>query len=201
MNDHQASEESLREHRAEHYFTHDLAGQRKWYSDHANALKKRGQLCALIVLATGAAVTFLQIFGNHTWEPVATALCGGLVAIVEGWRQIARYDETWAAYRVASERMKREKRLYVNGAGAYKGLSDEEAFLVFIETIETIIAEEQRQYWSARAKVSRTSASRSPGQPEHPHREAGTNPRQLTARRVVIDVLIANRSSRSTGFS
>jgi len=33
------------------------------------------------------------------------ALLGAMVALAEGWRQIARYDEAWAAYRLASERM------------------------------------------------------------------------------------------------
>src|SRR3712207_7868026 len=53
--------------------------------------------------------------GQAPWVPVLTALLGASVALAEGWRQIARYDEAWAAYRVAGERMKRERRLYVNG--------------------------------------------------------------------------------------
>ena len=41
--------------------------------------------------------------------------------------------------------MKRERRLYVNGAGEYRGLADEEeAFLRFVEAVEAIVAEEQR---------------------------------------------------------
>ena len=97
--------------------------------------------------------------------PVLTALLGAVVALAEGWRQIARYDEAWAAYRLASERMKRERRLYVNGAGEYRGLADEEAaFLRFVEAVEAIVAEEQRIYWQKRG--DRTSngapASRAP---------------------------------------
>jgi hypothetical protein len=54
-------------------------------------------------------------------------------------------------YRIASERMKRERRLYVNRAGPYRDLEDEdEEFLHFVEAIETIIAEEQQIYWSGR---------------------------------------------------
>src|SRR3712207_7023039 len=50
-----------------------------------------------------------------------------------------------------SKRMKRERRLYVNGAGEYRGLVDEEeAFLRFVESVEAIIAEEQQIYWSRR---------------------------------------------------
>jgi len=78
---------------------------------------------------------------------VATASLGVVVALTEDWRQIARYDETWAGYRQASERMKRERRLYVNGAGEYRDIADEaEAFLRFVEVVETILADEQGMY-------------------------------------------------------
>jgi hypothetical protein len=47
--------------------------------------------------------------------------------------------------------MKWERRLYVNGAGEYRGLADEEeAFLRFVENVEAILAEEQQIYWSRR---------------------------------------------------
>ena len=70
------------------------------------------------------------------------------MAVAEGWQRTARYAETWQSYRVASERMKRERRLYVNGAGEYRGLVDEEeAFLRFVESVEAIIAEEQQIFW------------------------------------------------------
>ena len=49
--------------------------------------------------------------------------------------------------------MKRERRLYVNGAGEYRGLADEEAaFLRFVEAVEAIVAEEQRIYWQKRGE-------------------------------------------------
>jgi hypothetical protein len=64
---------------------------------------------------------------------------------------MARYAETWKASRIASERMKRERRLYVNGAGEYRELAgEEEAFLRFVEAVEGVIAEEQQIYWSRR---------------------------------------------------
>jgi hypothetical protein len=138
--------------RAERYFERDLAGQRGWYSTRATRLKARAQALGVTVVAAGAATTFFQVFGQVPWVPVVTALLGALVAVAEGWRQIARYDETWAAYRVASERMKREKRLYVNGAGEYRRPADEdEAFLWFVEAVEAILAEEQQIYWRDRS--------------------------------------------------
>jgi hypothetical protein len=155
---------SSREARADQYLERDLQVQRGWYSKHATRFKSRAQALGMALIAAGAATSFLQVFRDAFWVPVLTALLGAVVALVEGWRQIARYDETWATYRVASERMKRERRLYVNGAGEYRGLADEEeAFLRFVEAIEAIIAEEQRIYWQNRSNngspASRPSAA------------------------------------------
>jgi len=142
---------AARDVRAEHYFEHDLAGQRGWYGERAAGFRARTQALGLTVIAAGAAATFLQVFGGARWVAVATALLGALVALAEGWRQIARYDEAWAAYRQASEQMKRERRLYGNGAGEYRGVADEEeAFLRFVEAVEAIVAEEQHIYWKNR---------------------------------------------------
>jgi hypothetical protein len=75
---------------------------------------------------------------------------GALVILSEGWQRIARYGETGVAYRTASECMKRERRLYLNGAGAYRDLDDAAAFLQLVESTETILADEQQVYWRNR---------------------------------------------------
>jgi hypothetical protein len=81
---------------------------------------------------------------------VLTAGLGALVVLSEGWQRISRYGETWIAYRTASERMKRERRLYLNGAGSYRGLDDDAAYLQLVESVEAILAEEQQVYWRNR---------------------------------------------------
>jgi len=136
--------------RASRYFTQDLKDQREGYGKRASAHKNWGQLLAFVVIAAGTATSFFQVFTPAPWVPALTAGLGALVALSEGWQRIARYGETWAAYRTASERMKREQRLYVNGAGAYRGLDDEAGFLQLVENVEAILAEEQQVYWRNR---------------------------------------------------
>jgi Protein of unknown function (DUF4231) len=71
-------------------------------------------------------------------------------------QRIWKYDETWVAYRRASEQMKREYRLYINGAGSYTDLANEdEAYRRFVENTEAIMAEEQQIYWQSRADAGR----------------------------------------------
>jgi hypothetical protein len=136
--------------RADRYFTQDLKDQRAWYGKRASAYKNWAQLLSFVVVAAGTATSFFQVFTGASWVPPLTAGLGALVALSEGWQRIARYGETWVAYRTASERMKREQRLYVNGAGAYRGLDDEAAFLQLVENVEAILAEEQQVYWRNR---------------------------------------------------
>lgn len=137
--------------RAQALFEHDLDNQREWYSKRAATYRTRAALLAMAVIAAGATTSFLQVFSGIPWIPIATAALGACVVLIQGWQSIARYDETWKSYRAASERMKREFRLYVNGAGGYRGTDEVEAFRLFVEAIEAIIAEEQQLYWRARA--------------------------------------------------
>lgn len=135
---------------AERYFKNDLADQRRWYSDKAGLFKTRSELLALLTIVLGALITFIQVFGAAPWVPIVSGSIGAVVAIAAGWQRIARYSETWVSYRTASERMKRERRLYTHGAGAYRGLPNREAYLSFVEAIEGIIAEEQNIFWRDR---------------------------------------------------
>jgi hypothetical protein len=107
-------------------FAEDLEGRHGWYDQRASTFKNYAQLLGLAVLTAGALTSFAQAFGSQAWVRILTAFLGGVVVIAEGWQQIARSAETWTAYRIATERMKRERRLYVNGAGEYRRLADEE---------------------------------------------------------------------------
>lgn len=105
---------------AERYFKQDLADQRRWYSEKAGRFKTRSELFALLTIVLGALITFIQVFGAAPWVPIVSGSIGAIVTIAAGWQRIARYSETWVSYRTASERMKRERRLYTHGAGAYR---------------------------------------------------------------------------------
>lgn len=161
-----------REIRAEQYFERDLKGQRGWYSERASTYKKRTQVLGLLILGAGAATSFVQVFTEQPWVRAITAALGAVVVLVEGWQRIARYGETWTAYRTASERMKREQRLYVNGAGTYRNVEEDEAYLRFVEAIEGILAEEQQIYWQNRGSeppAAKQPKSTAPGERDGPH--------------------------------
>jgi hypothetical protein len=140
--------------RAERYFTDDLRGQRSWYSERASQNKQRAQRLGFAIIGGGALLTFLQIFTPAWWVPYASGAIGVALALIEGAQRIWKFDATWEAYRVASERMKRELRLYVNGVGDYAaGTGEDATYAAFVVAVEQIIAEEQQIYWQLRAKT------------------------------------------------
>jgi hypothetical protein len=137
--------------------------------------KTRSELLALLTIVLGALITFFQVFGTERWVPIVSGLIGAIVAIAAGWQRIARYSETWVSYRTASERMKRERRLYTHGAGSYRGLPEREAYLTFVEAIEGIIAEEQNIFWRERGNNLPTRAGNSDAKTAGEPRGPSTN--------------------------
>ena len=160
---------------AERYFKNDLADQRRWYSEKAGLFKTRSELLALLTIVLGALITFIQVFGAAPWVPIVSGSIGAVVAIAAGWQRIARYSETWISYRTASERMKRERRLYTHGAGSYRGLPEREAYLTFVEAVEGIIAEEQNIFWRERGNTTPTPAGTSDIRPAEEPRGPSAN--------------------------
>lgn len=149
--------------RADRYLKEDLRDQRGWYSNKAAINKAWAQRLGLIIIAAGALTTFLQIFGAELWVRLVAGILGVIVVLAQGVQRIWRFDETWRGYRIGSERMKREWRLYLNGAGEYAALADEdEAYRHFVEAIEQIIAEEQQIYWEKRGKPVLTDRASTP---------------------------------------
>jgi Protein of unknown function (DUF4231) len=150
--------------RAKRYLGEDLKDQRGWYSRKASRFKLWSQLLAVTVLAAGGLTTVVQIVPGGLWVKLVTCLLGLIVVLAKGAERIWNFEATWQGYRKASERIKREYRLYINGAGAYREVADEEeAYLRFVEAIEEIIAEEQQLYWQSRAGGGRPEGGAAEG--------------------------------------
>jgi 4-amino-4-deoxy-L-arabinose transferase-like glycosyltransferase len=163
--------------RADSYFDQDLFKQYEWYSERASRFKALAQRLGLLIMGCGVVTAFLPTLRGllgTTIVDLAVGTLGITVALVQGVQRIWKYDEIWPEYRKASERMKREWRLYVNGAGAYRELADEnEAFLRFVEATEQVIAEEQQIYFELRGGETIDKPSHDTAQ--HQPQQQGTN--------------------------
>ncbi len=167
-----------RDERARAYFEKDLNRQREWYSRKASSYKSYAQWCGIAVIAAGALITFFAAVGpdDSLWTKAIIAGLGLAVAVLQGVLRIWRYEETWLECRKASERMKREQRLYVNVAGAYAEIADEEArFRHFVEAVERIIAEEQQLFFDqGRAETTPPTSRQAAAAPTGTAAQAGS---------------------------
>jgi len=132
--------------------------QRSWYSRRAGELKLKAQRLDLLVIALGAliaAIPILKADGTPSVPDIIVSFLGASVAIAQGAQRIYRYAETWPEYRLASERMKREHRLFVNAAPPYV-CADDAAETLLVIRLEEIIAAEQKIFFDeARGKDSK----------------------------------------------
>ncbi len=145
---------------AKEYFEaeHNLEYQEEWYSAKAGAYKAWHHWLGLVVLAAGSATSLIQVWAPSSpeaplhWVTIVTAALGVLVVLAKGIERIWDFDGAWTAYRQASEAMKRERRLFVNGAGPYvETPDDDKAYVLFVNRIEEIIAGEGEIFWSSRS--------------------------------------------------
>lgn len=140
-----------RKERAAYYFENILEDQRSWYESKAGQYKYKHLFFAMAVIVTGALISVIQVFADQSWTAGATALLGATVTVFRAVDTLLRPNETWQAYRKAAEGMKREYRLYINNAGDYAPVTDEEAaYRLLVERVETVIAEEQQLFWQCR---------------------------------------------------
>jgi hypothetical protein len=156
-----------RKERAEYYFQNILEGQSDWYSNKAAENKKKHVYFAISVIVLGAVVSLLQVLDTAAWIRYLTALLGASVTIIQALETQLHPGETWQAYRKANEGMKREKRLYLNGADIYAEAKDEQAaYLMLVQRVETVIAEEQKLFWEFQPSNAQTQQNQE--QPENP---------------------------------
>ena len=86
-----------------------------------------------------------RLYGRSWWGWIdyVLAALGIAIVVAQGMQRVYRYSEIWPEYRLASERMKREWRLFINGAASYDS-GDEAAQALYIARLDTIMADEQK---------------------------------------------------------
>jgi Protein of unknown function (DUF4231) len=151
--------------RADYYFQTILKNQREWYSKKAGRQKNWHLFFAITVILLGIVISFLQVYDGAEAYIVryATAALGAAVTMLRAADTLLHPGETWQGYRKASENMKREYRLYINNADTYTNAPNEDAaYRLFVERVETVLAEEQQLFWQSHAKNPEPQAKAKP---------------------------------------
>jgi hypothetical protein len=134
--------------REKQYLTTRWQEQRDYYSRKSSENKRAYQRVQLVIGIGAVLVPVLLSFDIRIpfgdtqialTSPLA-AIISGLVAAAAAVENVYKYGENWRNFRRALEGLKREHALFISRAGKYR--NEVNAFPNFVESIESIIAEE-----------------------------------------------------------
>jgi hypothetical protein len=127
-----------------------LEDQLQWYRTSSHRAQRAYKLVKPGQIAVGAVVPVLAATGAPGW---VTAVVAATVVVAEGAQQLFQWQSNWLLYRSTSEELKRERFLYLAGAGPYTG---DDRRRVLAERVEAVLAEEHRSWASERKAVGST---------------------------------------------
>jgi hypothetical protein len=113
-----------------------------WYDRKASQLKKNYLRIKAITVIGGAMVPVLV---NLTipYIAVVSTIVSLLVVILVSWDSVFQYGKQWRNYRSTEQFLRQELHYFQNKAVYYAKIDDsEERFKIFVERVETAIAQE-----------------------------------------------------------
>jgi len=132
----------------EQYIAERVKQYQAWYDRKAVATKSRYlQMRAFSVIGGGLVPVLVNVPAQFTILGVSiiqalVTIISLLVVIVVSLESVFHYREQWKNYRSTEQLLGHESFLFRSRVGRYKGLSDEDAFRLFVERVEDSIAAE-----------------------------------------------------------
>jgi len=138
-----------------------LEDQINWYDIKSTRLQKTYQRAKIIAFMSACLIPFLaalQMAMPSTADPITgvaqtritlgttIALLGILIAMLEGVLLMGQHQQKWVTYRSTCEALRREKSLYMAGAGVYAAAANPRILLA--ERMETISSQEKTSWVS-----------------------------------------------------
>ncbi len=149
------------------YIQKRVDNQIEWYQKKAAFNKFRYRIIEIIIIVSGALIPFINsvtiFYPTKDTQTVPypsllfiSSLLGFIITIVTGFSKMEKYFESWTLYRTNAEVLIKEKFMYLNNAGQYSKLSQEDRDKLFVENIEFILSSEVTKYFSMQEKVRQT---------------------------------------------
>jgi len=112
-----------------------------WYDKKCGPVKQRHLYIKAISVIGGAVVPVLV---NLTWEfaPMAATFVSLLVVILVSWDSVYQYGKQWKNYRSTEQFLRQETIFFQHRVGFYSDMDDNRAFRIYVERVETAIAQE-----------------------------------------------------------
>lgn len=125
------------------YINERLDDQIKWYDKKSSSNQSRFKQCKWAEMALGGIIAVLTpAITNCELIKYIIAVSSAGIVIVVALHGLHNFHENWIEYRKTSELLKNEKYTYLNKAGVYKELSDDDRFILLVERCESIISHE-----------------------------------------------------------
>ena len=143
----------------EDYIKQRYNDQLDWYEEHATKSRVTYYILQFLIVLAGALIPLINVFpsdNNNLYTiKIISSILGSFIVIFTGVLQITKSNENWISYRSTAELMKSEYQRFKMGVGDYseEKVSDKEnRSLLFIERMETIIAEEGKKFINTHEK-------------------------------------------------
>jgi hypothetical protein len=143
----------------EDYIEKRYKKQLDWYEKQAVQSRVTYYTLQILIVLAGALIPLINVFpsdNNNLYTiKIISSILGSFIVIFTGVLQITKSNENWISYRSTAELMKSEYQRFKMGVGDYseENLANKEnRSILFIERMETIIAEEGKKFMNTHVK-------------------------------------------------
>lgn len=134
------------------YLSSRVDDQINWYNKRSGQFKRRYRWFKGLTIVAGGLIPLCIAFSDKFGDAFKylAGVFGALISIMEGISGMLKDKETFLAYRAANQALIREKMQYQSKSGKYAAGSN--AFSLFVESCESIMAGENTQWVSVQMK-------------------------------------------------
>ena len=127
-----------------------LENQIAWYDEKSVLNQRRFKRLKSVELVTAASI---PVLASH--EPVITAILGATLVVIAGLQHLNQYQPNWIAYRTTCEALRHEKYLFVERAGHYASIGDDDARKSLACRVESLVSTEHAKWVLAQHEARR----------------------------------------------
>lgn len=142
------------------YLDTRLAQYQGWYDTKAVKMKAL-HLRLRTVSVVGGAIVPVLINVSVPYLDILTTLLSLTVVILVSLESVYHYREQWKNYRSTEQLLGHERVYYATRCGLYEGLSDQQAFRLLVERVESAIAAENNSTLSTMTLAGEVSGEQS----------------------------------------
>jgi hypothetical protein len=131
-----------------------LEDQLSWYSRKSAESQRWYKWLKLIEIAIAASLPVVASIHSPVW---VTGTLAAVIVVLEGTQHVYQFQEHWITYRSTAEVLKRERYLYLAGAGPY---ASDDRHSQLAERLEGLVSEEHAKWTAGQSSVSSHSPDR-----------------------------------------